>query len=87
MGVVAPGWRVGVGIGVGILPLPLMTPGGGVTLGLMKPAPVGTGPLVGTSGHSGTLQQVGSLGSGTVVQPAGMLEYLAHLPPTHTARW
>ena len=65
--------------GTGTGACPVTTPTWDVTLGRRTPAPVGVGPLVGTSGHSGTWQQVGSLGSGTAVQPAGMSGNLAHL--------
>ena len=38
------------------------------------------GPAVGTTGQDATLQQDGSLGSGTKVQPDGIpFGYLAHL--------
>lgn len=75
---VLPGRGLGVGWTVGIGARPVSTPGLAVTGVGTKPG-VGTGPAVGLTGHLGTWQHEGSLGSGTKVHSAGTLVYLAHL--------
>lgn len=78
--VVAPGTGAGVGpLGVGTGAIPVTIGGAGV-LGFGATYPgVGLGPGVGASGQEATLQQDGSFGSGTSVQPDGTESYLAHL--------
>lgn len=65
------------GVGAGGVPDPEITPGTPV---IVCGPPVGTVcPGLGIGTHCGTSQQVGSLGSGTSVQPVGIVGYLAHL--------
>jgi hypothetical protein len=47
--------------------------------GLMMTGPTGVGPVGGFSGHSGMTQQVGSCGSGTMIQLGSTLGYVPHL--------
>lgn len=75
---VFPGSGLGVGRDVGTGARPVSTPGLAVT-GVGTYPGVGTGPAVGLTGHFGTWQQEGSLGSGTRVHSAGTLVYRAHL--------
>lgn len=64
---------LGPGVGGGGVPLPEMTPGTPVTV---REVSVGrVSPGFGTGIHCGTSQQVGSFGSGTMVQPVGIVGY------------
>lgn len=65
----------GINVGGGV-PTPVTTPGTPV----IETGAVGSGwPGEGNGIHCGTSQHVGSLGSGTIVQPTGTFGYLAHL--------
>ena len=61
---------------MGIFAIPVTVPGVGWAAVGTKPDE-GEGPI--GTGHSGTSQQVGSLGSGTILQPAGIVGNTAHL--------
>ena len=63
------GLGFGVGLGVGAL-VPVIDP--------VIPIGLGLGLVL----HCGILQQVGSLGSGTMMQLGAMLEYVGHLKCT-----
>jgi hypothetical protein len=65
------------GVGAGGVPEPEITPGTPVIVCIPPVGTVWPGP--GTGIHCGTSQQVGSFGSGTKVQPVGIVGNLAHL--------